>query len=81
VRLHTTIISTSTRTGTCTSSTSSSSTGKSTKGDVEPLAPKVVGFVPKMENEIWPWERRQCIVQGRSGTMLKEMEFRIELEH
>jgi hypothetical protein len=34
-----------------------------------------------MENEIWPWEGRQCIVQGRSGTILKEMKFRIELDH
>jgi hypothetical protein len=29
-----------------------------------------------MENEIWP--RRQCIVQARSGTFSKEIEFRIK---
>jgi hypothetical protein len=34
-----------------------------------------------MGNDIWPWEGRQRIVQGRSGTILKEMEFRIELDH
>jgi hypothetical protein len=28
------------------------------------LVPKVVGTVPKMENERWPWERRHCIRTG-----------------
>jgi hypothetical protein len=31
------------------------------------MAPKVIGSVPKKDNEIWPWERRQCSVQGRSS--------------
>jgi hypothetical protein len=61
------------------SASTSTSTSTSTKGNVEWLAPKIIGSVPHIENCIWPWEERQCIVQGRGGTILKEIEFCIKL--